>query len=179
MYDNPRFMRWFNAQQFFVEIEMFMFIPLNYLSKLDSQLVAEDSIYLNLPEAQRNSEAEVIKLNDRMGLSYLWILGAYEFMRTVHQRLKGDSLEADAQRVKQRLNRLRVPLAKMEAARRHPGDSHIAQPALNMVDGVAWRLTSDEFITRKEVSDEVLRFIERFAEDRRAKMIAKRNAEGW
>lgn len=102
-----------------------------------------------------------LQLNDRMTQSYLWVLGGYELIRSATQRMAGRPLESEFRSVKNQFNRLRIPLAKFEAASRHPEDSPIAFPALNEHYGAAWQLGRDEFITRRELSDSLLALAER------------------
>lgn len=142
-------------------------IPLiQQLGRFDCQLIDGDTAFLQMPQFQKATERAMLELNDRMGLSYLWVIGAYELIRTINQRLKGEHFENESRQVKQQFNRLRVPLAKMEAAGRSREDSHIAYPVINMTHGAAWQLTRDEFITRKELSDSLLGFVEQFAANR-------------
>ena len=60
------------------------------------------------------------------------------------------------ERLKHRFERIRIPLAKMELARRHPTDDPIAYPAINLELGVASQVAEDTFITRRELSDALL-----------------------
>ncbi|TVU88323.1 hypothetical protein [Vreelandella titanicae] len=158
-----RYARWIKASHSLAKIEVFMIPLIQQLGRFDCQLIDGDTAFLQMPESLRATEQEMLNFNDRMGLSYLWVIGAYELIRTINQRLKNECFETEARQVKQQFNRLRVPLAKMEAAGRSPEDSHIAYPAFNMPHGAAWQLTQDEFITRKELSDSLLDFVEQFA----------------
>jgi len=60
--------------------------------------------------------------------SYLWILGVYELFRMMDQKIKEDSEIADEDatalinHAKKEFERIRVPLAKFETARRFEGD---------------------------------------------------------
>ena len=56
--------------------------------------------------------------------------------------------------------RVRMPLAKMATANRYKADSPIAYPALNMRHGIAWQVREDVFITRFELSETFLSFLE-------------------
>lgn len=63
--------------------------------------------------------------------------------------------------LKHEIERLRIPLAKFEPARRFATDSPIAYPALMGRDlGVAWHLGPDTFVSRRELSDALLSLVE-------------------
>lgn len=161
--DMQRFKRWVGASHGLAQVEVFMVPLLQNLGRMDCQLQAGDQRFLRLPQEEQNTIEETLRLNDQMTHSYLWVLGAYEISRTLHQRLRGHPLEGEVQRVKQNVNRLRIPLAKMEAAGRSPEDSPIAYPALNTTLGTSWQLTATEFISRIELADQLLIFLENFA----------------
>lgn len=109
------------------------------------------------------SDAMVLAHDDHLTRSYLWVLGAYEVMRIIHARSRVAKVVHD--RVLDELyrvfNRLRIPLAKLEPAGQHKeSDSHVAFPAINSVYGVAWQVAEDVFISRGELSDRMLQYLE-------------------
>jgi hypothetical protein len=57
------------------------------------------------------------------------------------------------------MERLRIPLTKMETARRFPTDSMIAYPTVTRDFGIAWHVAQDTYITRRELSDQLLDFL--------------------
>jgi hypothetical protein len=60
-----------------------------------------------------------------------------------------------------KFERLRMPLAKFEAAGRHKKtDLKIAYPALNSQHGIAWQVSENTFISRGELADEFLALLE-------------------
>ena len=125
-------------------------------------MIAQDSRFGDLSEADRNTIPEAIRATDRRTLSYLWVLGAYEVVRTMHERAvaANDAMAGKIGNVKHRFERVRIPLAKMEPARRHKDtDSPIAYPAIHRDLGIAWQLTADEFVTRRELSDAMLELL--------------------
>lgn len=84
-------------------------------------------------------------LSDHITSSYLWVLGVYELVRTLDQFAKKDDsplnhMRDEIQTYKRKINRLRIPLAKMEAASSNPDDSPIAYPGVNRYLGLAWQL---------------------------------------
>jgi hypothetical protein len=136
------------------------------LGHIDVSLVEGDDLFLSDFENNRNSLNENLKLNDRFTLSYLWVLGGYEVVRTICQRIKEkrdgvpDEVAAKFEELKKEFNRLRVPLAKMEPASAHRNtDSHFAYPAIN-TKGIAWQVSQDVFITRRDLADRLLEALE-------------------
>jgi hypothetical protein len=127
---------------------------------LDSLLIPADEHFNQLSQKERETIEESMLLTDRFTLSYLWILGAYELIGTLDQRYRENSRSDDhatrTRELKHRFERIRIPLAKMELARRHPTDDPIAYPAINLELGVASQVAEDTFITRRELSDALL-----------------------
>jgi hypothetical protein len=70
--------------------------------------------------------------------------------------LRDDEHVAHTRDLKHRLERIRVPLAKMEPARRYPTDERIAYPTINLERGIAWQIAEDTVVTRRELSDALL-----------------------
>ena len=143
-----------------------MCMTIQSLGRIDVSLIEGDELFLADFENNRNSLNENLKLNDRFTLSYLWVLGGYEVVRTICQRIKEnrdglpDEIAAKFESLKKEFNRLRVPLAKMEAASAHKNtDSHFAYPAIN-TKGIAWQVSQDIFITRRDLSDQLLETLE-------------------
>jgi hypothetical protein len=103
-----------------------------------------------------------VEFSGRLTLSYLWVLGAYEIVRTLDQRTREASAGTPspvAERItatKHLFERVRIPLAKFKAARRNPNDSPIAYPAVSPVHGIAWLVADNSFISRRQLSDAFL-----------------------
>jgi len=161
-----RIERWINASFATVRFEQVMCLTIQGLGGIDVSLIEGDELFLADFEKNRNSLNENLKLNDRFTLSYLWVLGGYEVARTICQRIKEnrdgipDEVSAKFEELKKEFNRLRVPLAKMEAASAHrTTDSHFAYPAIN-TKGIAWQVSQDVFITRRDLSDRLLDTLE-------------------
>jgi hypothetical protein len=104
-------------------------------------------------------------LTDRFTLSYFWVLASYELVRTIDQRCRTsattlpEDFRSRLAALKRTMERLRIPLAKMEPARRFPEDSPIPYPAINRDFGVAWHVAQDTYITRRELSHKLLDFL--------------------
>lgn len=158
MIDQPRYAEWVRLSHRTARFETFMVPTVQGLGKFDAKLIARDSAYIKLSQRQREEIDVSLELTDRFTDSYLWVLGAYEIIRTMDQRCRIDStLVADhvlIRNAKHFFERVRVPLAKFEAARRHTDtDSTIAYPSLNREHGIAWQVAEGVFISRRELSE--------------------------
>ncbi len=65
-----------------------MVIVVQGLGRLDVSLREGDRLFLASFEENRNSVVESWKLSERFTLSYLWVLGAYELVRAICQRIR-------------------------------------------------------------------------------------------
>ena len=162
---NGRDQQWVTASFAFARVEMQMVLVVQRLGLLDCHLIEDDARFLALSDEQRGTAPEAIRLNNRVTISYLWVLGAYELVRTLDQRcqvdpaLFGPELTGRIRATKQQINRLRISLAKMEAAEKHPTDSPIAYPAITLGHGISWQVAATTFITRPELSDAFLQLM--------------------
>lgn len=157
-FDMDRFKRWVDASHGLARYEKWMIVTVQGLGKIDAKLVREDEHILE----NGKSSSPMGDLSDQITLSYLWVLGAYELVRTLDQRLREQSnTEREprerTQQLKWKFERIRVPLAKFEASRRHSEtDSSIAYPGINTEQGTAWHIAADTWVTRKELSHALL-----------------------
>jgi len=159
--------QWVKASFATAKFEPFMPVTIQGLGTLDIQLIQKDEEYLEKHKQTEGPEKIHFEFSNQITLSYLWVLGAYEVIRTITQRIKENSgivkedIEKEFSQVKKAFNRLRVPLAKMEPAYSHRNtDSHIAYPALNIDHGVAWQVSQDTYITRRSLSNLMLQLLE-------------------
>lgn len=154
--------RWIRASCAVRSLKNFMMPTLQGLGNLDAKLVVEDA---KIRETDKPSNP-FGDLSDHITLSYLWILGAYEFVRALEQRAREDDtffpeFKDNLRNLKHSFERIRIPLAKFEAARRHKDtDSHIAYPSFNPETGVGWQVAQDTWIDRRVLSDELLELLE-------------------
>jgi len=166
--NSPRNKRWINAAFATQQFEPSMLIIVQGLGRLDVSLIEdEDSLFERIEKKTCSSFDDSAALNDRITNSYLWVLGGYELIRTICQRIKEKNngipieISNSFEVLKKDFNRLRVPLAKMESASAHKGtDYHIAYPTLDFQKGIAWRVSHDAVITRRELSDKMLETLE-------------------
>ena len=93
------------------------------------------------------------------------MLAAYELVRTLDQRWRTGATTLPAESgnrvtaLKRRMERLRIPLAKTETARRFPIDHAMAYPIISRDFGLAWHVAQDTYISRRELSDQLLDFL--------------------
>jgi hypothetical protein len=143
------------------------------LGSIDLKLIVFDNL-LRSSEGRRQIEGEALELNFHITLSYLWVLGLYEIVRTVSQRIRETpglvepAIRREIDEFKLRVERLRVPLAKMEPARRHEStDFDHPVFAVHSEFGTAWFLTREHAVSRRELSDEFLRIFRDLPHTRR------------
>jgi hypothetical protein len=159
--------RWVRASFATATFEQFMVVVVQGLGRLDVSLMEGDQLFLADFENNKTSVTESLKLNERFTLSYLWVLGAYELVRSICQRISEkqdavpDEIARGFEKLKKEFNRLRVPLAKMEPASAHKKtDSHIAFPVLHPTKGVAWHIAQNVFVSRQDLADSLLATLE-------------------
>ena len=165
--EESRHERWIKASISTAKFDPFMVPTIQGLGRLDISLIEQDSAFLNNFDKNKDDINASLELSDRITVSYLWVLGAYEAIRTMGQRIRenenlvSEEMATSFRNVKNTFNRLRVPLAKMEATRAHRNtDSHIAYPGLNLDIGISWKINESTFISRRELSDQLLTLLE-------------------
>jgi hypothetical protein len=162
---DDRYQRWIDASSAASAVEPSMIPLVQGLGRFDCHLIHEDARFAALNQEHSLSVRERTLLTDRVTLSYFWVLAAYELVRTLDQRWRTgvttlpDEFGSRITALKRRMERLRIPLVKMETARRFPTDSTFAYPIISREFGVAWHIAQDTYITRREVSDQLLNFL--------------------
>jgi hypothetical protein len=164
--DHDRHERWTRASMAVVThdiVGQFIVLPIQGIGRLDVRLIYNDAVILRDPEAVDPSGL----LDQQITLSYLWVLGAYEIIRTLSARPdltradKDNDVALKVSQTKAQFSRLRVPLAKFEPQNKHRAtDSPVAYPGLHSELGVAWHLSPTHWITRRELSDALLEMLE-------------------
>ena len=143
---DDRYQRWIDASSAVRMIEPFMVPLVQGLGRFDCRLIHEDTRFATLNEEQSSSSHEKTLLAERFTLSYFWVLAAYELVRTLDQRWRTratampDEFGNRVAALKRRMERLRIPFAKMETARRFPTDNTMAYPTISRGFGVAWHV---------------------------------------
>ncbi len=153
--------------------ENFFMPTIQGLGRLDLDLIETDKKILQgiRSESSRSSIEFNLWLTERFTQGYLWILGAYEAIRTLSQLADREALVNPTQAnkeiaenirtVKHFFERVRIPLAKMEPSKKHETtDFPIAYPILDTKRGIAWHISDSVVISRQELSDAFLRLKE-------------------
>ena len=141
---------------------------LGTLAKLDEELYLRDQRHKVMAKDPSNRKlAEWADVQDAIGRSYLWVLGAYEAIRTLDQRFREMKSAALGRHratntLKHLFERLRVPLAKLEPSKRHIAtDYSFPVPGIDNERGIAWEVSKGVVISRSQLSDEFLAILER------------------
>lgn len=167
MDDMPdRIKRWVTAARIFTPVELPLSFLGSSLGKLDVELISKD-ITLAKQACKIEGGGMIIAFGEELTLSYLWVLGAYEFVRVLSQRAREEEPFFKTQfpqvdRVKRNFERLRIPLAKLEPAKRHKKtDFRIPFPIFDHKrQSTAWAVGPGVCISRRELADELLDLLE-------------------
>ena len=135
--------------------------PLLSLKRLDAELWERTPRLIRIREKESISDADHLLLQRTVGDAFFWVLGAYEMVRTLDQRCKakhaGTTRAAHFNDVKLQVERVRMPLAKLEPARRHRSfDRSFASAVLSRGKGYCWRVADGHDIPFTTLSDQVL-----------------------
>jgi hypothetical protein len=163
-----RIKKWVDLSYSVQKIDQWFIPTIQGLGRLDVELICLDRKYSSTTdEDERRAAFTGEDLNTRFTLSYLWVLGSYEWIRTLDKRcclnprVLNKELNGKIHEMRLRIERLRIPLAKMEPARRHAGtDAAIAYPSLHRNLGISWRVSAAEYICRREISDDIIAILE-------------------
>lgn len=97
-------------------------------------------------------ELEGLALTDHVFFSTVWVLVAYEVVRTLHARL-GTAAPPSLIATKETLGRVRVPLVKLEPAKRfRKTDLNWPDTLIHPQLGAAWQPTPGTVISRDDLS---------------------------
>lgn len=164
--DHARYRRWILGSRALLFIEEALVFTVQELGRIDAQLYERDKRYRQIRVSNNGTEEEWRQVSESLALGYLWALGSYEVIRTLDQRFREggarwEHLRSFSRPVKHQLERVRIPLAKLEApkSKNSPGRT-IAHPALTAMHGLGWVLSPDEVVARTELSDHFLSFLE-------------------
>lgn len=174
--DQPRYARWVSVSHSVDALEPGLAVFIQGLGKIDAQLVFQDMSFKALPAEKRGTIQEATKLTDRLTMSQLWVLGAYEVVRTLSQRSKEKpkaitkKLASRILTAKKAFERLRIPLAKFEPANRYKKtDFSVARPALHKEQGISWRVAQKAFVPRRRLSDSLFTLLSAIQEHQERK----------
>jgi hypothetical protein len=161
--ENKRYDNWVTASYALTAVDTHLVPICQRMGNLDCNLVDLD-IELSKYHTENGANYHFqMALNEIDIFAYLWVLGSYEMIRTMSHKLDEfqsklaiDSKE-DVRNVKHLFERLRVPLAKVEPSRKHDlTDYYFPIPLFNYAKGIAWAVSDDVVITRRQLSDELL-----------------------
>ncbi|NNA48366.1 hypothetical protein HBO18_30070 [Pseudomonas lactis] len=162
-----RFDRWVMVSIGMARFEEHLVSLIQDMGQLDADLCAFDARIVKADPEQMNAIYSFDSVQHHRTQSYLWVLGAYEILRTLAQRIRegqSDDSPDVGEKIKDardRFARVRVPLAKFEAAGRYKAtDNHIAYPGVDLTYGIAWQMNDNEVISRQELSDAFLEALE-------------------
>lgn len=137
------------------------------LGKIDVELREKDAEFRelrgNIPSV---TPIQWEDIHDSIALSHLWVLRAYELVRTLNQSLQATStlpkeVTDRCRELKHQFERVRMPLAKVEAPKRHHQlDYGVAHPALSANYGLGWKVSEDDFVSRDQLGTDLLEFLE-------------------
>ncbi len=134
------------------------------LGRLDCSLrKAVQDVFDTLDEATPGTEGG--GMTDYLYLSKLWVLGAYEAARSLDEWLAPEhQCKERVKKLKRSLERVRMPLAKLEAAERFPGDKVSGTMVGSREEGFAWEVADGVVVGRNELADEFLSVLDCFPE---------------
>ncbi|PBP36170.1 hypothetical protein CCL11_12525 [Pseudomonas syringae] len=162
-----RFERWLKVSIGMARFEPHLPELVQDMGQLDVNLCSLDARFVRAHPDEQNALYDHYSIQSHKTQSYLWILGAYEILRTLAQRVKNGQSDdppdvaARIEAARDRFARVRIPLAKFEASRKYKAiDNHIAYPGLDLKYGIAWQLNESEVISRQELSDVFLEALE-------------------
>jgi hypothetical protein len=164
-FDAARFGEWVKYSSVLGQFDSLMVSQFQGLGRIDAQILrAVENLKLGKSPLPFFDEME---LNT---ISYLWILGVYEIVRTLTQ--KADPIrsttalfEKELETLKKMRNRLelvRMPLAKFDIADKADKtkfDLPFAYPAWHNEKGVSWKIGANEFIAQNDISDDFMAII--------------------
>jgi len=161
-----RVTRWITAARIFAPVELSLSFLGSSLGKLDVDLISKDA---TLSQRARKLEGggTITQFGEELTLSYLWVLGAYEFVRVLSQRAREGELFfkirfPGVDIVKHKFVRLRIPLAKLEPAKHHgKTDFRFPFPMFDHeLESTGWLVAPGVRILRRELADELLALLE-------------------
>ena len=165
--DSERREKWIKNQDALMDIHKMLLIPYQGIALIDAMLIIEDK---NITDRRLKGEEE-LDLRLHLTQSYLWVLGAYEIIRTMsdyadkknNEDTKINPFKEDIRKLKHKFEFIRMPLAKFEAAKRNPEGHTYAHPMFHPDLGTCWIISDRESISRKLLSDSFLELMEKLS----------------
>lgn len=165
-----RLARWIRASHSLGHIDHWISPVLQGVGKLDVSLLSQAPVIEENIKRQQKippevSDADIAQFDAYVYQNFLWVLAAYEFARTLDQIYRdGKAIDVARKKsintFKRQIERVRIPLAKLETADRFPNDSRIAFPGWQPGKGVGWMVDQTNPILRVDLSDGLLSALE-------------------
>ncbi|NWA10209.1 hypothetical protein [Pseudomonas gingeri] len=173
--DDSRYQKWMMPLIYVQGFDMWFYEILNGLARMDAKLVAEDHWMTSFPEGASRGDSDREK--DHYTHSYLWVLGAYELIRTIWQQLnEGKHPHAKTfRKLVEDFEKVRMPLAKLESPRKFKGNLPIARVAIARPEGVCWILSNKLVVSRIELSDLLIEALNKVGEVRNIKQVRRKS----
>jgi hypothetical protein len=157
-----RYLEWVTGSRHVGEAGAFVKDTINGLGLIDEELIKRESEVMKQYDGLVGPIETLTDLELRT-LCQLWVLGAYEVVRILanwairDKTISFAKFQEQLAELKVRFERLRIPLAKHEVARRFKDtDLPFAFPILLGGKGIAWRVSDTVIISRRELSDALL-----------------------
>lgn len=106
-------------------------------------------------------EDGILALERHQIKAHLWVLGAYELVRMISQRLRENEALARPESIakvvetKKLFERVRIPMAKLEPSKRHKEtDFEVAYAGVG-AKGLGWKVSPDTIIYQEELSEKL------------------------
>jgi hypothetical protein len=150
MIDQPRYAEWVKLSHRLQKFEPFMVVTVQGLGYLDAKLAEEDRAFLARPPSMQDDFEQSLDLTERFTQSCLWVLGAYELIRSIDEKCRNSlgivsaNVATLVSAAKTQFERVGVPLAKYEAARKFS--------ATDRANGIAWHVAPGTFVSREDLA---------------------------
>jgi len=135
------------------DTEGITFTRLQGLGIIDAELYDINKQSIHTPIENDLTVFDVVNIK-----SYLWVLGVYEFLRMADQKIRekpeiaNENARNQIKIAKDKFNRIRVPLAKLEPSKKHKNDYSVPKLGAND-EQLGWQINDNEIIYYRELSD--------------------------
>lgn len=158
---NDRLERWKVGGKNLGQVDTWLAFITQHLGQLDCQLINLDN-NVNSGRWQLEEGGSSYDMSATLGLSYFWVLGAYELVRVIDERARNrdpfcSTNFPNINTLKKEFTRLRIPLAKLKPASKYETDFGFAVPRFDTVaKSVAWMVADNVVLTRRTLADKLL-----------------------
>jgi hypothetical protein len=156
--ESTRFEKWVSLSHKMSQVGFeYLMIYIQDLGRMDIELMRRDESILKTGKLLESKPDLIIRhslyLQESQALARFWTLGAYELMRIIKD---SNPKVANIRSIYEIYRRIRIPLAKLEAATGYKEDQKFAQLVLDSTRGIAWAVHESFIISRHELSDKFL-----------------------